>query len=138
MARILLINDEPDLLEMCELVLEGAGHTAIRAFGDTQALELVHAANSRPDVVLLDLVMPRVSGEEVFRRLRRAPETEHVPIVVMSALPDAEEIAEEMGAESFLEKPFDPEALLTAVERALTKGRNGGGPLRGRSPAALE
>jgi len=122
MARILLINDEPDLLEMCGLVLEGAGHEAVSAFGDSHALQLAHAENERPDVVLLDLVMPRVSGEEVFRRVRRSPDTARIPIVIMSALPDGEEITEEIGADAFLEKPFDPDALLAAVSKALGIG----------------
>jgi len=140
MARILLINDEPDLLEMCELVLESAGHVAFRAFGDKQALELARATDCRPDAVLLDLVMPQVSGEEIFRQLRRSPKTAHIPVVIMSALADAEEVTREMGAEAFLEKPFDPDALVAAIETALRKSPapNGGQPRAKRSRAARQ
>jgi CheY-like chemotaxis protein len=119
MARVLLIDDEPDLVEMCELILESAGHSIVPHHGQRHALELCRSAESRPDVVLLDLVMPGMTGDEIFARLRRQPQTKDIPVVIMSALPDADRQAEELAADGFLGKPFGPDALTGAVEQAL-------------------
>jgi DNA-binding response OmpR family regulator len=119
MSRVLLINDEPDLLEMCELVLESAGHTAVLAFAGQDGVDLDSVVDPAPDVVVLDLVMPHVTGAEVYQRLRESGPTSQTPVVIMSALPNTVEIAEELGAQAYLEKPFDPDALLAAVDQAL-------------------
>ena len=123
MARVLLIYDEPDLLEMCDLVLQSGGHTAVRAFTEfDRGLDLDALSDPVPDVVVLDLVMPHVTGEEVFRRLRDAPVTSKVPVVIMSALAEGEQIAKDLGADGFLEKPFDADELLDTVDQVLGSG----------------
>jgi DNA-binding response OmpR family regulator len=119
MARVLLINDEADLIDMCEIVLEKHGHSVRHALAPHRMRDLVTLANWRPDLVLLDLVMPGTTGEAVLERLRRLRGTAHVPVVIMSAVPDLEKVALEMGANGFLEKPFDPDGLTEAVDRAL-------------------
>lgn len=124
MARILLINDEPDLLEMCEAVLKSAGHAVLRLVTPTGPTELASAARWHPEVVLLDLVMPRQTGEHLLRKLRKMQGTAEVPVIVMSALVGAEDRADEMGAVACLEKPFGPDALLAAVDTALAESRH--------------
>jgi CheY-like chemotaxis protein len=121
MAHVLLINDEPDLLEICEDILRSVGHSVTRAVGEPNAL--IAAADSHPDVVVLDLVMPGTSGEEVLRRFREALPEADTPVVVMSALEEGPERAREMDADGFLAKPFEPDALIGAVEEALMRGR---------------
>jgi CheY-like chemotaxis protein len=116
MARILLINDEPDLLQMCQMVLESEGHSAEATTVASRAVEL---ATKGVDLVLLDLVMPGTTGELVLRMLRESLETREIPIVIMSALADAPERAKAMGADAFLGKPFTPASLLEAIDRAL-------------------
>jgi CheY-like chemotaxis protein len=123
MARVLLINDEPDLIEICEIVLEKNGHEVRHTLAPHRVRELASLVRWGPDLVLIDLVMPATSGEEVIARLRHMPRMAHVPIVVMSALPDAAERALEIGADGLLEKPFDPHALIEAVARAIDDGR---------------
>jgi CheY-like chemotaxis protein len=75
-----------------------------------------------PDIVLLDLMMPVVDGFEVARRLRAGEETRHLPIVVMTAMHDAESKAADVGTDHVLAKPFDIEQLIQAVEQALEDG----------------
>lgn len=123
MARILLINDEPDLIEMCQLVLESAGHSVMAITDSSRAIEAAARTDGRPDVVLVDLVMPGVSGAEILQKLRGIPETADLPIVIMSALADARERAEEVRADGFLGKPFDPAALRGAIDHALAAAR---------------
>ena len=119
MKRILLINDEPDLLQMCKMVLESEGYSVDVTTAASRAVQLARNA----DVVLLDLVMPRAAGENVFRWLREAPETGEIPVIIMSALDDAKERADGMGADGFVAKPFTPAALVDAVERALAASK---------------
>src|SRR3954466_860075 len=103
MARILLINDEPELLEMCEAILQSSGHSVLR-ITPSRSMELAAAARWHPEVVLLDLVMPGLSGEQMYRRLRKMHDTAEVPVVIMSALVDGADRAEELGAVGYLEK----------------------------------
>jgi CheY-like chemotaxis protein len=121
MARVLLIDDEPELVEMCAMVLESAGHSIVPHSGQAHALALCAAPDSRPDVVLLDLVMPGMSGGQVLERLREEPHTRDIPVVVMSALPQSDTEAEQLAADLFLGKPFGPDALKGAVEEALAQ-----------------
>jgi CheY-like chemotaxis protein len=90
----------------------------VAAISEASKGEVLQAAERlSPQVVLLDLMMPRVSGEEVARWLRAHPRLGRTPIVVMSALSDAEVRARHLGADGFLAKPFSIEALLAEVER---------------------
>lgn len=116
MSHVLLINDEADLVEMCKIVLESAGHRVTATLRAEDVLGLAIA--SGPNVVLLDLVMPGMDGEAVLRALRQHPETASIPVVVMSALPDLGERAKAMGADFFLSKPFSPNEVQTVVSRA--------------------
>jgi two-component system response regulator RegX3 len=116
MARILLVNDEPDLLQMCRIVLEADGYSVDVA---TDVSRVVDLAANGADMVLLDLVMPGTSGEAVFRSLRESPKTKEKPVVIMSALDDVVERAHAIGASGVLPKPFTPEALLETIHRTL-------------------
>jgi CheY-like chemotaxis protein len=116
MARILLINDEPDLLQVCKMVLESEGHAVDMTTDTSRAVEL---AAKGADIVLLDIVMPGATGEAVLRTLRESPATKETPVVIMSALPDAKERAEAMGANGVIGKPFTPAALFDAIHRTL-------------------
>src|SRR4051812_43518675 len=107
MASILLVNDEPDLLEICRMVLESEGHSVAATTDSVRARELAETA----DLVLLDLVMPGTTGEAVLRSFRESPKTRNVPVVVVSALEDARERAEAMGADGYMAKPFTASAL---------------------------
>lgn len=110
MATILVCDDEPPLRELMRAAV-GPGHRYLEAPDAATAREAIEYA--RPDLVLLDLMLPGESGLELLRTLRRDPELAAVPVVVVSAWADEEHRreAEDAGADLFLAKPFLPEEL---------------------------
>ncbi len=122
MATILICDDEPSLRELMRLSL-GPGHAFAEATDVPGAIEL--AERVRPDLVLLDVMMPGGSGLAVVERLRSDPELAEVPVVVVSAFTtDADRrAARDAGASGFLGKPFDPEELEALVGELLAAAR---------------
>jgi DNA-binding response OmpR family regulator len=132
MARILIINDERDLLKLCQEALREAGHDAEIAAGGSEGVE--RARRDRPDLVVLDWVIDDMDGNAVMARLRGFPETQDVPVLAMSALRDGPARAELAGAEHFLPKPFEPDDLVEAVNQLLS--RSGAAGPGGVAPAS--
>jgi two-component system alkaline phosphatase synthesis response regulator PhoP len=118
--KVLLVDDEPDLLEFLRYNLEKAGYRVLIAFDGTSALELAEA--ERPDVVVLDIMMPQLDGFAVCQRLRAHPELRHVPIAFLTARnAETDEIMGlELGADDYIPKPISP-ALLISHIRALLR-----------------
>jgi DNA-binding response OmpR family regulator len=115
LPRILLVDDEPSLLESLRYTLSRAGYAVATAADGVAALEL--AEDFVPDLVILDLGLPKLDGVEVCRRLRAEPETSQTTIVMLTAAAgeEAEREAEDAGADLFLTKPFSPLELLRLV-----------------------
>jgi two-component system, OmpR family, response regulator VicR len=113
--RVLVVEDEELVADLVSDALDVEGHETRCVDGET-AMEA--ALDFQPEVVLLDLMMPRVDGFEVARRLHGNKETQDTPIVVMTAMYDAASRAAEVGTEYYLAKPFDIAELLDIVERA--------------------
>ena len=115
---ILICDDEPNLRELMRLSLNG-GYEFVEAADGDEAIELL--ARLRPDLVLLDVMMPRRSGLAVIQHLRRNPAFDETPVVVVSAFAAAgdRQSAYAAGATRFVKKPFDPEALRSLVEDLL-------------------
>src|SRR3954470_20804311 len=104
MARVLVVDDDPDLVEACRLVLEDAGHTVE---GITDATLTPALARSwRPDVLLLDWVLEGLTGGDVLRALKRDAALARLPVIVMSALEAGDLQARAAAANDFLAKPF--------------------------------
>jgi two-component system phosphate regulon response regulator PhoB len=101
MPHVLIVDDEPDLADLLAFNLNRAGFTTTLAHTGEEALERALAAP--PDLILLDLMLPDMSGAEVYRQLRAASGTREVPVLVLTAHPDAQEGV--AGAEVLL-KPF--------------------------------
>jgi CheY-like chemotaxis protein len=118
-AKILVIDDDPDVRTLCRLNLGWAGHEVLEAEGGQQALEMVAAA--APDALVLDIMMPVVDGLDVLRRVRSDPATRELPVVVISARVGVEDQVRglETGADVYVTKPFSPETLTSTVECAL-------------------
>jgi len=116
MARILILNDEPDLLEVTSIVLNDLGHSVETISNGVAVVEI--ARRFDPDLILLDWVMPGLQGDQVFFMLRRNLER-RVPVVLMSALSDGAERAKLIGTDAFLPKPFDARQLQDTVVRVL-------------------
>jgi DNA-binding response OmpR family regulator len=126
MANILVVDDEPDIVRIVVKIMEARGH-AVRTSGDGQhALDEI--ARERPDIVILDLNLPRLDGFEVCRRLKRDPATASLPILMMTAAYVGVEDArrgEALGADEYIVKPFLRDILIHNVERLLARP---GGP----------
>ena len=115
--KILIIDDEEDLVEMLALRLESTGQFAVeRALNGQTGLKL--AGDTLPDVILLDSIMPGMSGWEVCRKLRQDPRTKNIPIVIMTAgTPHEEkERARENGADHVVFKPYEYNDLLRVLD----------------------
>jgi protein-histidine pros-kinase len=115
----LVVDDDPDVSDVCALILNTAGFTVVQTSTGTQALALI--ADRLPSVVILDYVLPDLDGIEVLRRLRSDPAAALVPVVMVTARSHERDrlLAWDAGATDFLVKPFQGAALVAAVERAL-------------------
>jgi CheY-like chemotaxis protein/phosphoribosyl 1,2-cyclic phosphodiesterase len=125
-ARILVVDDEPDLRTLANLALTQAGHVVVEASSGQEALALIDAA--MPDLVLLDLLMPKQGGLEVLRILRSKPATAALPVIVLTGMDDERTTRAgfEFGATDFLTKPFSIPQLAARVRAALTRTASGG------------
>ena len=109
--RVLVADDEVAITDLVAFTLDDAGYEVISAFDGPQALEL--AREKRPDLVMLDIMMPGVDGREVSRRLKADPATSDIPILLFSAASNLN--LKEAHADGFLAKPFDLDYLVRLV-----------------------
>jgi CheY-like chemotaxis protein len=112
MAKILVVEDNDDVREMMAVTLELEGHQVATAANGRDALEKLHAG-SKPCLILLDLMMPVMSGWELRTALNRDPELRDVPVVVVSAATG--DMMKETDADAYLPKPLDMDQLLDVV-----------------------
>lgn len=122
MARILVIDDDTSLLQMMSLMLKRAGHEPILANDGHKGIEI--ARRLHPDIAVVDIMMPDITGHEVCRILREDPETSDIPLLVLTALNqvDQREAAAESGADDFVNKPVTRDDLVGRVEVLLRTG----------------
>jgi len=118
MKTVLLVDDEPEIVALCRDYLEAAGYAVIEAGDGSRALELI--AEHRPDLVVLDLGLPLVTGLDVTRRVRRESA---VPIVMLTARGEESDklIGLELGADDYLTKPFSPKELVARIGAVLRR-----------------
>ena len=120
LSRVLIIEDTPDIRNLLRFLLQSTG-IQVMAVGDGKsALELIECWPA-PDVILLDRMLPYVDGDELLRAIRAEPTWAHVPIIVVSAKAQSEEIAEAMaaGATEYITKPFSPMNVMKIMEKHL-------------------
>jgi CheY-like chemotaxis protein/MinD-like ATPase involved in chromosome partitioning or flagellar assembly len=130
MTRILIIDDDESLLQMVSIMLKRAGHTPILATDGYKGIEI--AQRDQPDMAIVDVMMPNISGYEVCRILREDPATMEIPLLILTALsqPEQRDFAEDAGADDFVTKPVTRDDLLKHVEELLYTGaRNVPAPL---------
>lgn len=115
--KILVVEDQDSIRRMIEALVGARGYEVVAAASGTKAIDV--ASTDPPDIVLLDLMIPGYDGFEVCRRLRGDPATRETPVVVISALDDAEsrKKATDAGATAYYTKPFSPIALLKEIDR---------------------
>ena len=125
MAKILVVDDEPDILRVVVKIMESRGHTVSTAKDGPAAIE--KAGQVIPDVVILDVNLPKMDGYEVCRTLKTGAATKHIPIVMMTAAYVTVEDADkgtDVGADEYVIKPFLREVLIHNVERLLPGGED--------------
>lgn len=120
MATVLVVDDERDIRALLTTLLSNVGYTVVEAADGLAATKM--ACQEHPDVILLDVSMPVVSGLEVLKRLRGYPETQSIPVILLTALPRLKtdgDSAGEFGHTFYITKPWQRGAIERAVERAL-------------------
>ena len=122
-SKILVVDDEPEAVELVEFNLKQAGFTVVTAADGTEALNKARA--NSPNLIVLDLMLPEISGLEVCKMLRRDPATAGVPIIMLTA--KAAEIDRvlglELGADDYITKPFSPRELVLRIQKLLLRGQ---------------
>jgi CheY-like chemotaxis protein len=132
---IMVVDDDPDIRESLELLLRLHGHPVITAADGEEALERLRATGDRPCVILLDLMMPRMSGFELHAALSSDPALADIPIVVITGAGGlVGDQAQELSAEDVVRKPLELAALLAIVRRHGLPPLPGGAPGRVRTP----
>ncbi|MGB7574203.1 MAG: response regulator [Thermodesulfobacteriota bacterium] len=119
--KILIVDDERDIVKALMIRLQGAGYEVVTAFDGAQAIFVAH--KEKPDLILLDIRMPAGNGFSVAEKLKHSVNTLSIPVIFLTGSPErnAEERAMTLGARFYIKKPYDPEELLDAVRRALEK-----------------
>ena len=120
-ATILVVEDEPAIQELIAYNLKQAGHLPLRADNAEQALNLI--SNALPDLVLLDWMLPGLSGIELARRLRADKRTRSIPIIMLTARSDEQDKLQglETGADDYITKPFSPRELNARIKAVLRR-----------------
>jgi len=128
--RILVVDDEPDLLELVRFNLSQAGFEVETAATGREALERLEA--SPPDLVILDLMLPDVSGNDICRQIRGDPALAELPIVMLTAKSEEVDrvVGFELGADDYVAKPFSPRELTLRVRAVLRRRASAPGPGR--------
>jgi DNA-binding response OmpR family regulator len=120
--KILIVDDERDIVKAVMIRLQGAGYEVVTAFDGAQGVFMAH--KEKPDLIILDIRMPAGNGFSVAQRLKRSMHTFTIPVIFLTGSPEknAEEKAMALGARFYIKKPYDPEELLDAIKRALEEG----------------
>ena len=123
-SRVLIVEDEPDIRDLIAFHLERDGYQVSKSKSGADALHQVRT--STPDLVLLDLMLPEISGLEVCRRLRQDPATASLPIIILTARGEEVDrvLGLELGADDYITKPFSPKEVVARVRAVLRRSRS--------------
>jgi DNA-binding response OmpR family regulator len=116
---VLIADDDPDILALVSFRLQRAGYEILQARNGEEAVQM--ALDRRPDLAILDVMMPRMDGYEATRRLRQHEETRRMPVILLTARVQEEDIARgfDAGADDYVKKPFSPQELGSRVQAVL-------------------
>ncbi len=136
--KILVVDDEPDALEVLGFKLKEAGYLPIFAKDGTRALAA--ARDERPALIVLDLMLPEIDGLEVCKLLRRDPATAAIPILMLTARAAEMDrvLGLELGADDYVTKPFSPRELVLRIKKLLARAKSGDDPVSQLRFGALE
>lgn len=126
MARILIVDDDPDIVESVGTILKKKNHEVIEAYGGNEGLE--KAKKEKPDAIILDVMMPDKDGYEVCKELKADPDYSDIPILLLTAVVSqiskttyTHRMGMETEADDYVDKPVEPSELVRLVERLLEK-----------------
>ncbi len=125
MKKILIVDDEQDIVESLKFVLETADYTCYCAYNGEDGLRL--AKEIVPDLIILDVMMPKINGYKISRLLKYDKKYKDIPILMVTARSQEEDklIGEETGADEYITKPFELDEVVKKVEQYLNDGNNG-------------
>jgi two-component system alkaline phosphatase synthesis response regulator PhoP len=118
--KIMAVDDERHIVRLIQVNLERSGYQVVTAFDGPEALKKVES--DRPDLIVLDVMMPKMDGFEVLKRLQASPETREIPVIMLTAKAQDADVFRgwASGVSAYLTKPFNPLELLTFVKRILS------------------
>lgn len=116
--KIMICDDDAGILEVLEMMLEIEGYTVYTESNSTNLIKEIN--NNKPDLLLMDLWMPVLSGDQLLRTIRGTKELEALPVIILSASVDGNEIASNAGANGFIAKPFDMDSVSMKIQDMLT------------------
>lgn len=122
--RILIVDDEEDILELVQYNVEREGYQTLCAVTGEQALQIVQT--DKVDMVILDLMLPGINGLEVAKSIKRNPQKTNIPIIMLTAKGEETDIITglELGADDYVTKPFSPKILLARIKAVIRKNRS--------------
>lgn len=123
-VKILVVDDEPDVVDLINNILLGENFEVICAYDGIAAID--YAESEKPDLVLLDIMMPMMSGYEVCQQIKSNPQTQRIPVICMSSAhtQEARSSSIRAGASTLLVKPFVPAELVAQIRRYLKPSEN--------------
>ena len=118
--KILLVEDEPDIIRLVKFTLEQRNFEVVATSNGLAAIEI--ASTEKPDLILLDVMMPVINGYDTCVRLKKNEKTKDIPVIILSAKAQKKEVdrALKAGAADFIAKPFSPRELREKIEKTLT------------------
>ena len=124
MAKILVVDDEPDVVEMIKVALEGASHKVVTAYNGQEGVD--KAKKEKPDAIVLDIMMPVKDGFVACKELKEDPACKNIPVLILTAVSEhfadtryAKSMGLELDAEDYIDKPVDPKLLVARLNKLL-------------------
>ncbi len=120
---IMVVDDNPDIITIVKTILEGKGYTVLSAFSGIELLNLVK--NQKPDLIILDIMMPEMDGLEVLSRLKAVSDTATIPVILLTAKVQYEDVlgGYKLGADYYITKPFTSTQLVNGINLLLGEGK---------------
>ncbi len=126
--RVLYIEDEPDMLELVRLIVSRRGIEYHAATGGVKGIDMINSV--RPDLILLDLMMPDLDGWEVYDYVKASPEHNRTPIIIVTARAQSDERLQAVRAaanpDDYIIKPFGPSQLLDMIDKVMARANESG------------
>ena len=136
--KILIVDDEADILTLLEYNLEKAGFKVISANDGPDAVEITK--REKPDIIILDIMLPSMEGTEVCKILKSGDATRHIPIIMLTAKGEEVDriVGFELGADDYITKPFSPRELILRVKAVLKRGQEQGAKIINAGPITID